>query len=109
MAIHHAKRCELVDLDHWPEDVDPEQSHALVKTDYVEIARLVLPEGKSIKQHRIPSPIVIHCLEGTIELETERARQSIGANQLVHLGANDAHALHGLKDAVVLMTIINTG
>ena len=83
-------------------------SHVLIKTDHMELARLVIPEGKAIAQHKIASPIVIQCLSGSVELKTSRARQSIGAGQLLHLEANDPYSLTGLKNAIVLLTIIFT-
>ncbi|MBD3647102.1 MAG: cupin domain-containing protein [Pseudomonadales bacterium] len=106
MAIHHAGPGELVDLKDWPHDVDPEQSHTVVKTDYMQLSRIVLPRGKELPEHALPSPIIIQCISGLVELRTERARQSVSAGQLVHLVADDPHSLVAIEDAIVLLTII---
>ncbi len=106
MAIDHAGPAELVDLNEWPHGLSSEQSHTLIKTDYVEVARIVLREGREIPKHRIPSPVIIQGLSGTVELTTENARQSIGAGQLLYLEADDPHSLIAIDDSVVLLTII---
>ena len=106
MAIGHAKRGQLVDLNSWPTSLAPGQSHAIIVTNEMEVARLVLPAGKSLPDHAITSPIIIHCLKGTIELQTERVRQSISSGQLVHLEAGNPHSINALKDSEVLLTII---
>lgn len=106
MAIHHAGRAELVDLNEWPAELEESKSHVIIKTDFMEVARLVLDKGKTLARHSLPKPIVIHCLSGSIELETDRARQAISQGQLLYLEADDPHSLTGLKNAVVLLTII---
>ncbi|MEX2488367.1 MAG: cupin domain-containing protein [Pseudomonadales bacterium] len=106
MAIHHAEAGELVDINDWPPDVSSDQSHTIIINDDVELGRLVLPKGKEIPDHSIASPILIQCVEGTVEIRTQRARQSISAGQLIYLKADDPHSLTALDDAIVLLTII---
>lgn len=106
MAIHHAQAGELVDLNDWPPDVSSDQSHTIIINDDVELGRLILPKGKEIPEHSIPSPILIQCVEGTVEIRTQRARQSISQGQLIYLEADDPHSLNALEDAIVLLTIM---
>lgn len=106
MAIDHAKRGQLINLNKWPAGLEPGQSHAVAITDYMEIARLMLDAGKELPTHAIDHPIIIHCLSGLVELVTPRARQSIGAGQLLYLDANDPHSLNAFEDSEVLLTII---
>lgn len=106
MAIHHARPGELVDLEDWPTDVEPGQSHAIIVTDTIEVARLVMPEGKTLPEHEIAHPIIIQCVKGEIELTTKRARQALAPGQLVHLLADDPYSLSALEDSIVLLTII---
>lgn len=106
MAIHHARAGELVDLNDWPPDVSSDQSHTIIINDDIELGRLILHKGKEIPEHSISSPILIQCMEGTVEIRTQRARQSIGQGQLIYLQANDPHALTALEDAIVLLTIM---
>lgn len=109
MAIHHARPGELIDLASWPHDVTPGQSHTLIKTDNLTVARLVLEKDKTIKEHQVPDPIVIHCISGRFELTTSRARQVLTAGQLVYLPGDDPHALTAMDDTIVLLTIAGTG
>ena len=106
MAIHHARQGELVDLARWPHDVEPGKSHTLIKTDNLTVARLALDKGKEINEYQIPDPIVIHCISGSVELITTRARQVLTAGQLLYLPGNDPHALVAMDDTIILLTIV---
>ena len=50
MATHHAKPGEIVDLQTWAADLPKEHTKAIVKTDEMELIRIVLPAGKGIPQ-----------------------------------------------------------
>ncbi len=109
MAIHHAKSCEIVDLASWADDLPTEQSKAIVKSSGIELARLVIKAG--IDMHKadychVDGPIVVHCIEGEIELKTPDARIRLSAGQLTWLEGQTDHALSGLQDSVVLLTIV---
>jgi quercetin dioxygenase-like cupin family protein len=106
VALHHAKRAELIDLNDWPSGLPAGQSHAIVKTDYMEMARLSLAKAAGVSKHTLSFPVIIQCLKGTVELETVRARQAISAGQLLYLDANDPFALTALRDAEILLTYI---
>lgn len=109
MAIHHAEAGELVDINDWPPDVSSDQSHTIIINDDIELGRLILPKGKEIPNHSIASPILIQCVEGTVEIRTQRDRQSISQGQLIYLKADDPYSLTALDDAIVLLTIIFKG
>ncbi len=56
MATHHAKPGEVVNLETWAEDLTTEQTKAIIKTNEMELIRLVLPQGKEILNHKVASP-----------------------------------------------------
>lgn len=107
MAIHHAKPAELVDLNQWPNDVEAEQSHTLIRTDTLQLSRIVLTKDKALPEHSIESPVIIQCVKGLLELATTRATQTIGPGQLVHLVAEDPHSILALEDSIILLTIFD--
>jgi len=106
MATHHAKPGEIVDLHTWAADLPKEHTKAIVKTDEMELIRIVLPAGKGIPNHKVTGPITIHCVSGKVGISTMGATQELNYNQLIHLKPGELHSLKAVDDSVVLLTII---
>ena len=106
MATHHAKPGEIVDLQTWAADLPKEHTKAIVKTDEMELIRIVLPAGKGIPDHKVPGSVTIQCVAGKIAIITMNVMQQLNYNQLIHLNANEPHSLKAIEDSVVLLTII---
>jgi quercetin dioxygenase-like cupin family protein len=106
MATHHASPAEIVDLDTWANDIPNEQTKAIVKTEEMELARLVIPAGKEIPTHKVSGPIIVHCLDGKIEFTAMGTTQVLISGQLLHLLPDEPHSLKAVEDSVVLLTII---
>ena len=109
MATHHASAEEIVDLKTWANDLEVEKSKVIVKTTGVELARLVIDAGVDMHNSNycsVKGVVVIHCIEGEITLKTPGATKSIKKGQLVYLDGDTEHALVGVKDSVVLLTIV---
>ncbi len=106
MATHHASPGEIVDLYTWAHDVPHEHSKAIVKTDDMEIARLVIQAGKEFPNHKVSGSIVVHCVKGQIEITLPDATQALKSNQLMYLMPNEPHTVKAVVDSVVLLTIL---
>ena len=109
MASHHAVPGEIVDLASWADDLPRDHSKAIFKTDGLEVARLVIKSGSEMHRSgycKVSGPIVIQCIEGRIELKTPDGQISISAGQLVYLEGQTEHALAGVLDSIVLLTIV---
>lgn len=109
MATHHAKPGEMVDLASWADDIPSRGSKAITKSDRLELARLVVAADTEMHRSeycRVSGPIVVHCLDGKIELKTRDAVTTINAGQLVYLLADTEHAIRGVRDSVILLTIV---
>jgi hypothetical protein len=76
MALQHAVSGERIALQRGEDDIANFTSIALIKTDHMELIRLVLPTEK-------PLP-----------------------NEMVYLAGGEPHAVRANKDAVALMTIL---
>ena len=84
-------------------------SQAIAKVEHLELARLVVGAGKQM--HRagdchVDGPVVVHCLDGEIEVKTPAAAQRLRAGQLMYLLGGTDHAITGIVDSVVLPTIV---
>ncbi len=78
----------------------------LVKTAELEVIRLVVPAGKTIPSHKAPGPITVQCLEGQVEFTSPGKTQSLAPGMFLYLEAAAPHALEGIEDASVLVTIV---
>ncbi len=106
MATHHASPGEIVDLQTWAADLPKEHTKAIVKTDDMELIRLVFPAGKGLPDHKVDGPITVHCIAGKIAVTAMGKTQELNYDQLLHLPPGEAHSLKAVLDSVVLLTII---
>lgn len=106
MATHHASPGEIVDLATWAQDVPNEKTKVIVKTDEMELVRLVLPAGKEFADHKVSGPCVIHCITGEVECPAMGTTQALTSGQLLYLMSGEPHAVRAVVDSVVLLTII---
>ncbi len=106
MAIHHAHPAEVIDISPLGENLPAEQTTTLVKTDALEVLRLVLPAGKQIDPHAVPGEITVQCLEGKAVFTARGKEQELTPGQLLYLSGGDEHALRAVQDSSLLVTIL---
>lgn len=109
MATRHATSGDVVDLKTWADDLKVIKSKVITKTQGLELARLVI--GAGVDMHHaeycsVEGATVFHCIEGHVQLNTRNAQSSIKSGQLVFLDAGVEHALVGVEDSVVLLSIV---
>lgn len=105
MAIPHVQPGEVIPLA-LGTSLGASKTTTLVKTATLELIRLVLPAGKEIPSHTAPGEITVQCLEGRIAFTAAGQTQELVAGQLLYLAAGAPHALTGLEDSSVLVTIL---
>jgi quercetin dioxygenase-like cupin family protein len=106
MAIPHAKSGDLIDIGPLGPSLAGSATRVLVKSATLEVIRLVVPTGKEIPEHKAPGDITVQCLEGAVDFTAEGRTQRLVPGQLLYLAAGAAHALRGVEDASVLVTIL---
>lgn len=107
MALHHAASGEIVDVRPLGEKLKREVPVTLVKTPHLQVFRYVLLEGKEFAEHQVRGDITIQCLEGVVEFTSHERTQLLRAGELVYLAGDVPHALKGVEDASVLVTIVS--
>ena len=105
MAIPHTQPGEVIQLA-LGTSLGTSKTTTLVKTATLELIRLVLPAGKEIPSHTAPGGITVQCLEGRIAFTAAGQTQELAAGQLLYLAAGAPHALKGIVDSSVLVTIL---
>ena len=106
MAIQHAEPGEVIDLKYWANGLPNNRTKAIAKTEDMEIIRVVVPAEKEISEHKVDGPVIIHCIEGKIELTAMKNSQELKTSQLMYLAPGELHSLKAIENSVVLLTII---
>lgn len=105
MAIQHANSGEIISLP-LGAAIASSKTTTLVKTADLEVIRLVLPAGKEIPSHKAPGEITVQCLEGRVGFTADGRTQELSSGQMLYLAASEPHALIGVEDSTVLVTIL---
>ncbi len=106
MALQHAQPLQPIDL---AVALDPNASglsHSLLKTEQLQLIKLVLPRGQVMPQHQVPGEITIQCLLGEVEITTPQRGCLLRVGELVLLPGGEPHALRALQDAKLLLTLL---
>ncbi len=106
MAIPHAASGQVIDIRSLASAIPESVTTTLIKTDRLEVIRLVLPMGKEIPPHKVSGEITVQCLEGRVEFTASSRSQELKAGQMLYLSGGEEHSLKGLEDASVLVTIL---
>lgn len=107
MAIPHAAAGEIIDVRPLAAKLAESATHVLVKTDYVEIVRLVLPAGKTIPEHKAPAAILVQCLEGRVAFTALEKTVELSAGEMIHLPPAAPHAVRAVEASSVLLTVLS--
>lgn len=106
MALQHAVSGERIALQRGDDDIAHFTSIALVKTEHMELIRLVLPKEKPMPEHRVEGEMTLLCLEGEIAFDAHGRTTILRPNEMVYLAGGEPHAIRANKDAVGLLTIL---
>ena len=108
MAIPHAKPGTVIDVRPLGEALVNTTTTTLVKTDSLEVIRIVMPAGKDIPRHDVPGEITVQCLEGNVEFHIGEVKRELTAGTLLYLEGAEEHWLHANEDSSLLVTIMLT-
>lgn len=106
MSVHHFRSGELIDLRPLGERLKDAQSVALLKTESLEVMRLVIKAGKSLPEHHVTGEVTIYCLEGKVELMAHQKKQMMQPGDFIYLEPMQPYALMAQEDASVLVTLL---
>jgi quercetin dioxygenase-like cupin family protein len=106
MAIQHAQPGEMFDVRPLSHGLAAAGTHTLVKSNAIEVIRLVLPAGKEIPQHIAPGDITLQCLEGRVDLTVAGRSLQMTQGSMVHLLSSQPHSLRAEVDSSLLLTIV---
>ena len=106
MALPHAQSGQIVSVRPLGDQLATATSSAILKAGQLEVIRVVLPAGKTMKEHQTPGEVTVQCIEGVVEFVSEsNATQQLHAGDFVHLEPRALHSLKAVQPASLLVTI----
>lgn len=106
MGLVHAKPSEAVSVAPLGPALSQARTTVLVKTESLEVLRLIVLAGKDIANHRTRGEVTIQCLEGEVGIIINGVTEVLLSGQLLYLCKNQLHAVRGIRDASLLVTIL---
>jgi quercetin dioxygenase-like cupin family protein len=104
MALHHATSGEVVHLR--SVNAPGAQTAALTKSPAFEAIHLIVKAGESIPTHQVEGATTIYCIEGGIAVDVGGTTVEMQARDWLYLDPRVSHALRGLADSSLLLTIL---
>jgi len=105
MATPRVTQGELIDVRPLGNALRDSKSITLLRTNHLEVVRLVLPAGKHIPEHRAPGEITVQCLEGVVKFRTGAIAQLMRSGDMLFLLGGEPHWLEAVESASVLVTL----
>jgi len=105
MAQEHVPSGRVISIVPLGATLHQSRSTALLKSEQLEVVRIVLLAGKELREHSTPGEITVLCLEGRIEFRTPAGTQLLEPGGFIHLRRDEPHALRALVDSSALLTL----
>ena len=99
MAIPHATPGELIDVRPLGARLKERVTTTLIKTDSLEVLRLVIPAGSEIARHQVAGEITVQCLEGQVVFDAGGTDRELAPGDLLFLTGGTPHARARSKTA----------
>lgn len=109
MAIPHAQPGEVIDVRPLGAALANSRTTTLIKTERLEVVRLVMATGKEIAEHKAPGEITVQCLEGKIAFTSLGKTTELSAGEMLYLPPQEPHSVRCIDDASLLLTILLKG
>jgi quercetin dioxygenase-like cupin family protein len=105
MTTPQANVGELVDVRPMSSALAASPRTILLLAEQVEIARLAVPAGREIPEHKAKGEIVVQCLEGRVAYTVFGKTLTLEPGKLLYMPMGEPHSVKGIEDATLLLTI----
>ena len=106
MALQHSQPLEVIDMRPLGSRLRESKTCSLLKTDHLQLMRVVLLERQALPQHHVPGKMTLLCIEGQVRVNVRAGTHELGAGELMMLPADEPHAVVAVRDASLLMTVL---
>ena len=81
------------------------KTKVLVETSFSKEIQILMSVGQVMKEHKTPYPILIHLLEGNIDLGVQGEIISMKVGDIIALEGDIPHDLTAKKDSIIRLTL----
>lgn len=106
MALQHAQPLDVIDVRPLGAGLRDAVTTSLLKTQALQLMRLVLPAGQGLPEHSVSGSITVQCLEGETDVKTPSRTCKLRTGDLVVLNGSEPHAVTAVADSTLLVTIL---
>jgi quercetin dioxygenase-like cupin family protein len=72
----------------------------------VEILRVFIPASETVPNYEAQGELILHCLEGAVQLDALGTPHELVAGKLVYLSVQEPFSLRGVENSVLLVTVL---
>lgn len=105
MALRHASQGAPIDVRPLDKALSNSPSVTLMRSDHLEMVRLVLPVGKRIREHRAPGEIIMQCREDAIRFGMEPGTKLMRGGDMLILAGDEPHWLKAEENASLFVML----
>ncbi len=106
MALDHGRALEPIDVRPLGSAWAGARSTSLLKSQRLQLMRLVLRRGESLPEHHVPGEITIQCLEGEATVGTPSRESRLRPGEVMLLPGGLAHTVSAQADTSLLVTLL---
>lgn len=106
MALEHAQPLEVINIHPLGAALRETPSHSLLKTDKLQLMRVVLPAGQGMPPHHVEGEVSILCIEGLVIVRAPGRNCNLAPGQLVVLPPGEPHSVLAEDDSSLLVTLL---
>lgn len=105
MALQHARPGQPIDVSPLGDALAQSATHAILKTQSLELIRVVLRAGQALPPHKVYGEMTLMCIEGDVELDLAGSACELRPSQVVLFPAQAEYAVRAVRDSSLLMTV----
>lgn len=81
------------------------KTQVILETSFSKEIRIILPKGEVMKDHKSPFPIIIHIVDGYIELGVQGKYSLMQTGDIIDLNGDVIHNLIAKENTIVRLTL----
>lgn len=106
MSVPHVTSGEVINLAERIDDIETQNSRALVKTDNFEAILLQVSKGNSVPEHAVTGPITVQCLRGEARFNVNGNARKLSPGSWLFIEPGVSYSVDADTDCSLLMTVV---
>lgn len=106
MALPHAQPLDIIDLRPLGSGLAPTRSHSLLRTDRLQLMRMVLLAGQGLPPHHQQGEVCLLCIEGLATVSTSAGDKVLQPGYALVLPPGEPHAIKAEQDSSLLALML---